>query len=161
MHVCYEEVMLGATVVQFWMPVMCISSKELLKSHQDRSDEPGALRQARRDQEELADYFEDEITPILTKLLAPGLRDQYARERKESGCWVAFNQPHSGPRAARVRWSQWTPAPSPPGLAEGRGECGSQREAQTVLASPVGMVCQAFSRGGVWGVSKGAWTKLL
>lgn len=55
------------------MPVTCISSKELPKSQQDCSNEPGAPSWARRDQEELADYIEDEITLMLTSCWLLGL----------------------------------------------------------------------------------------
>lgn len=61
------------------MPVTCISSKELPKCQQDHS-------QARRYQEEFADYIEDEITPILAELLPPGLRNSMQRDEKGSIC---------------------------------------------------------------------------
>lgn len=60
-----------------------------MKSQQDHSDEPGALSQARRDQEEFRDYIEGEITPVLTELLAPGVWEQQVRGQKHNVCWLA------------------------------------------------------------------------
>lgn len=79
------------------MPVTSISSKELMKRQQDHSNKPGALSQARRDQEEFTDYTEGEITPVLTELLAPGLgNSMYGGKRTTSAGW---HKPRSGPRS--------------------------------------------------------------
>lgn len=94
--------MSGATPACRFGCQSCISSKELPKRQQDCSDKPGALSPARRDQEEFADSIEDGITLILTELLVPGLREQYARGHRGSVCLVACNQSCSDPRAVCV-----------------------------------------------------------
>jgi len=86
MDLCYAEMMSGL-----------LHHAGLDASHMHLQQ--GARSRARRDQEELADYSDDEITPKLTEVLASGLREQYAREQKDNVCWVSCNLPHSGPRA--------------------------------------------------------------